>query len=66
MSVGYRQGVDVDEYTQRVIDAMFDSAAGRPEAKAGIASGDADGLPHLLDLAGLQRPDETMYDDTDA
>ncbi|WP_157900899.1 hypothetical protein [Mycobacterium terramassiliense] len=55
----------MDDYTERVIDGIFKLAAKHPDAKAGIATGEADGLPHLLDLAGLQRPDEAAYDDTD-
>jgi hypothetical protein len=55
----------MDEYTQRIIDAIHKLAETHPDAKAGIATGEADGVPHLLDLASLRRPDKTTYDDTD-
>jgi hypothetical protein len=52
----------IDEYTDQIISAMSQVAAQNPQARAGLAVGEADGVPQLLDLAELQRPDPAAYD----
>lgn len=56
---------EMTDYTEQAITAIFDLAAQHPEARAGIATGDINGVPQLIDLANIQRPGETAYDDTD-
>jgi hypothetical protein len=56
---------EMSEYIEQTITAIFTFAAAHPEAKAGIATGDVDGVAQLVDFASVQRPDESTYDDTD-
>jgi hypothetical protein len=46
----------MNDATQQSIDAVHQLVADKPEAKAGIASGEIDGVPLLLDLCGAQSP----------
>ncbi|KKC04529.1 hypothetical protein [Mycobacterium nebraskense] len=57
------KGWTMDEYTEQIIGAMVDFAAKTPNARAGIANGETNGVPQLLDLANLQRPEAQTYDD---
>jgi hypothetical protein len=56
---------EMSEYIERAITAAFDFTAKHPEARAGIATGDVNGVPQLIDLANAQRPDQIACDDTD-
>jgi len=53
---------EITDYTEGVIAAMREFAANNPTARAGIASGNAEGVPLLLDVASTQPPDQNAYD----